>query len=547
MNNDDDAQRTVDWFNVAYVLTSAAVVAQLGWPLIIILWPLYYGQKALRNTPAVREWRNNLLTAANSRIPLLPGPKAVVPYTRSQSNVVSTRIPVPQEKTRTVDPYAHLPLWERVTKPYDTTPAPGRMNNPYGRNSKVSTDERQMTYLNQALKRLPPYFHYTQLPDELPSRLSVPIGIDAETMQVLWGDFDSDSDRARILHALIAGQTGAGKDAILRLWFTTLTLNNTPEEIQFVILDGKIDWLSQELASSVYMAIPPAGGIQIRKVDGKRVDCSKEKMAESLDWVFEEVERRSELLRKAGAINLNAYNAKMLAKGDKTLPMLFLIASDVGKAFDGDLGMLVELLIMKGRAFGIRMIISMQDPVGEGTGWRAQIGLVMSGYQQDPLHDHRIMGINVGRLVVRPSQLPNPEEDDIAKGLFIVRQGSKQAIVRTPHLPEEDWFNYIESNRFHKRWYDKSTQDTMLAELLNIPSGITRRLEPIAPQILELNPADVLTHDQIVLIAQLSLKRMTKTDIMVALGFTNQEVWDKKKKAVESVIIAARGQLKITK
>ncbi len=555
MNNDDRPQ--LDLVNVAFILTSIGIIASQGWAIVLILAPIYYGQKYLRSRPAAREWTGKMLTAPKEAFhKALPAPKVVTDPTKTlkTSTAIATQLQK-QENVRVVDPYAHLPFWDRVTKPYDSSTVIDTRNAiSVSKNGKVKTnvEDRQYHYLNYAMKRLPAYVHYTQLPETIPSRLSVPIGVDAQTGNLLWGDFDADSDQARILHALIAGQTGAGKDALLRLWFTTLTINNTPEQIQFVILDGKTDWLSNELAASVYMAVPPAGGIQLKKVNGKRVDLAHERMIESMDWVFDEIDRRGDLFRELGAININAYNDKARKLGKATLPMLFLIASDVGKAFDDELGMLVQNLIMKGRSYGIRMIISMQDPVGENTGWRAQIGLVMSGYQQDPLHDNRIMGMAVGRLIVRPSQLPNPEEEDIAKGLFVVRQGSRQYVVRTAHLPEEDWFAYIGSNRFFKKWYGKAEQDSLLNEMLFSEPKMTRRLQPIPPSIMAVraaepsirNPREILGKDQIVRIVALAKSGLTKTAIMEDLGFMNSEVWSVKVEAVEQVILSARGYIK---
>lgn len=554
MNNDENRPQ-LDYINVAYGLVSIGVIATYSWPMLFILVPLYYGQKYLRSTPAVREWGERILTTTRDRLPALPAPKgnnppAIKPLALSRgSTAISTSVRPPE--VRTVDPYAHMSFWDRVAKPYDPSSVVNSNVIEMTRSGRIksSVEDRQYSYLQQALKRLPPYIHYTQLPDTIPSRLSVPIGLDAQSSEVLWGDFDADSDKARILHAMIAGQTGSGKDALLRLWFTTLTLNNTPEQIQFVILDGKIDWMSDALAQSVYMAVPPAGGMEIVKRDGKRVDLAHDRMLESMDWVFDEIDRRSELLRRSGAVNLNDYNRKAARMGENQLPMLFLIASDVGKAFDGDLGMLVNQLIMKGRSYGIRLIISMQDPVGEDTGWRAQIGLVMSGYQQNPDHDRFIMGINKDRALVRPSQLPNPEEDDIARGLFVVRQGSKQYLVRTAHLPEEDWFAYIDSSRFFKKWYNKSEQDQFLNEMLfgEFPTPkATRRLEPIVPQPKKLvpKPTDVLTHEQIKHIAELAAGGLTKTLIMQTMGFMNSDIWANKVQAVEQVILATRGYIK---
>jgi hypothetical protein len=505
--------------NIIFIILIIGLVASYGWAVVFVVIPVWAIVKFIAGTPAMQAWSQRIVTpitdmTVSKKTEIQPLAKPI------QSPLV----------TRKLDPYEHLPFWDRVTKPIDT-------GSSIQRRGKIDDDDRQVSYLQRALRRLPSYLHYTQIPAP-PSKLSIPIGYDPDSQSIVWGDFDADSESQRILHALIAGQTGSGKDAELRLWFTILTMNNTPEEIQFIILDGKADWLSDALAQSAYMAIPPAGGMEIRKENGKRVDKAKERMLESMDWVFDEIERRSILMREAGAINLNAYNEKMMRRNHPILPMLFLIASDVGKSFDGDLGMLVNQLIMKGRAYGIRMIISMQNPVGEGTDWRSQIGLVMSGYQQNPDHDRYIMGIPKVRALVRPSQLPNPEEYDEAKGIFVVRMGSRQFLVKTPHLPEQDWFTYIESKRFVKRWYRRDEQESILTELLTGNTGITRRLIPVAPRI---DPRDVLTHDQIVKISQLAVKGHTKTHIMTELGFTSGTTWNAKKEAVESVIIATRG------
>jgi hypothetical protein len=116
--------------------------------------------------------------------------------------------------------------------------------------------------------------------------------------------------------------------------------------------------------------------------------------------------------------------------------------------------------------------------------------------------------------------------------------GSRQLIVKTPHLPEQDWFTYIESKRFVKRWYKRDEQDSILTDLLTAETGMTRRLIPVAPRI---DPKDVLTHDQIIKVSQLAVKGHTKTQIMNELGFTSGDTWRVKKEAVEAVIIATRG------
>lgn len=445
---------------------------------------------------------------------LLPGPK----------EQEQTEITLRQDKpidVRIVDAYESEPFWKRVTQPL-----PGQTVATVTKQTRKPMMSQQESNLYKQLKRLPPYVHYQQLPKP-PSRLSVPIGIEGIENHVVWGDFSSDGN---LIHALVAGQTGSGKDALLRLWFATLTIQNTPQDLQFVILDGKIDWLSPALAESAFMAIKPAGGINIKKVNGKRQNVAIESMAQNLDWIFEEIDRRSELMKKWGAVDL----ASLERRSGMHLPYIFVLASDVSDTFNNDLQMLVESLIARGRSYGIRLIISLQNPVGESTRWRSQIGLVMSGYQMNPDHDRYIMGMNVDRMLIRPSQLPNPEESDISKGLFVVRHGGTQHLVRTAHMPEEDWYKYIENILPKKR----DVEDTnLLSRLLLAPEEPPKNISSTQPKMR------ALTDKQIERIQELVFAGKNKTEIMLELGFSNGNVYREKSPAVSIIINATRRKL----
>lgn len=502
----------------AIVLTAAAYRAtgSLFWALII--FGVYWFIKSLRRSEIASKWRERVVLPPmlESAAPLLlPGPK-------EQELVFKQDKPI---DVRVVDAYETSPFWKRVTQPLDTDNTIGTAT-PRRTTQLMGTQAAQ---LQRALKRLPKYVSYSQLPNP-PSPLSVPIGIDSIDGNVLWGDFSSDGN---LIHALVAGQTGSGKDALLRLWFTTLTMCNKPSDLQFVILDGKIDWLSPALAESAYMAIAPAGGIKIEKRNGKRVNVAQEDMVGNLDWIFAEIEQRSILMTKVGAVDLAGYYKRTGVQ----LPYIFVLASDVGGEFANDLEMLIKTLIMRGRSYGIRLIISMQNPVGEDTKWRSQIGLVMSGYQQNPDHDRYIMGINVNNLLVRPSQLPNPDENAISKGLFVVRHGSTQHLVRTAHLPEEHWFKYIETTLPKKR--DVENQN-LLSSLL---AGEKTLKTPLAvqEQLHRQENIPALTTKQMELIRNWTLAGKNKTEIMQqGLGFTNGVIYAQKKDAVEIIINAVK-------
>lgn len=450
---------------------------------------------------------------------VLPGPREQ----EEQTLTIRQDKPIDVRVINDIDPFEDQPFWKRVTQPM-----PGQQvaTATVTKTARKPIMSQQEAFLHTSLKRLPAYVHYQQLPKP-PSKLSVPIGIESIDRNIVWGDFSSDGN---LIHALVAGQTGAGKDALLRLWFSTLTVQNTPQELQFVILDGKIDWLSPALAESAYMAIKPAGGIKLEKRNGKRVNVAQDDMAHNLDWIFDEIEHRSELFHACGAVDIAGYRKRT----GKNLPYIFVLATDVGGEFNDDLENLIKLLIMRGRSFGVRLIISMQNPVGENTKWRSQIGLTMSGYQQDPLHDNRIMGMSVERMLVRPSQLPNPEEDARSKGLFVVRHGNSQHLVRTAHMPEDHWFRYIEGVLTKKR--DVEDVD-LLTRLLTAPEPPKKTISSVQPTMR------VLTDPQIARIVQLTRAGKNKTEIMLALGFSNGDVYKAKSPAVGIIINATRRKM----
>lgn len=529
---------TVDVISLAAaIIATTSAFAATG----TLFWGVVYGavyglQHWIRRTDMARRFSQRITDdypkLENVAPLLLPGPKEqeVQEFSIRQDKPLDVRV------INDVDPYEDKPFWERATKPL---PGQQVLSGTTQQRKTTQFVNTQIAHLQRALKRLPKYVPFTALPTP-PSPLCVPVGIDSIDGTVLWGDFSSDGN---LIHALIAGQTGSGKDALLRLWFTTLTVYNKPNALQFVILDGKgVDWLSPELAASAYMAIKPAGGIDIRKVNGKWQNIEQEAMAGNLAWIFEELNRRGDLMNAIGAIDIAGYNRK----SDIKLPYIFVLASDVGDTFNNDLELLVKWLIARGRSYGVRLLISMQNPVGESTKWRSQIGLVMSGYQQNPDQDRYIMGINVDRLLVRPSQLPNPEENDISKGLFVVRHGSMQHLVRTAHMPEEDWFRYIKSVLPKKReWQDmqySNRNSDLLTHLLNAPEDTIHIPTRVKKQPVEVKKP-ILTQTQISTIAQCTQQGYGKTDIMQRLGFTNGLVYREKSHAVDIIIAAVKRKM----
>jgi hypothetical protein len=192
---------------------------------------------------------------------------------------------------------------------------------------------------------------------------------------------------------------------------------------------------------------------------------------------------------------------------------------------------------MKGRAYGVRMIMSMQNPVGEATKWRSQLGLVLTGHQANADHDRYVLGVNVDKMLYRPSMIPNPDENDISKGLFILRRGTAQHLIRTPHMPENDWFEYIETALRKK----PSEQDMLLESLLgfNTPPVVKPVVKPVAPK-------PIFTKKQLDTIVELASLGHTKTDIMVKMGLTNGDKYKITSPIVDKLIAKVKQKQQVS-
>lgn len=540
MTQEENTQVDINITDLAIGAGTIMAVANTGtgvWAIAGIV--SYYGYRWFFNLKPIREWIDRVrvkVPPTDIILPyLLPAPKD----DDNQPLMLGKNGMIDQRVMTNIDPYEGMSLWQRarqkpVTAQNTVTSTMLPSNNEMVLKKQGAAEQQQLAFAKKAFKTLPSYFSHDALP-EPPSKLAVPIGINYQ-QQVIWGDFSAqvnDHDTSRLLHVLVTGKTSSGKDSLIRLWYKMLTEHNTPAEVQFVIIDGKMDWLSPQVGNSPYMAIPPAGGTDFKKKEGKRIDCGAERMAESVDWVFEEIDRRNRIIVAAGAVDLVSYTRRT----GKSMPYLFIMAMDVGEQLNDDLGKLIKQLIMKGRSYGVRLIINMQNPVGEDTKWRSQIGAVITGHQQDPNHDNKILHIPVSRMVIRPSQLPDPEEYDAAKGLFILRQGSKQELLRAPHLPNEDWEDYLDdlSARFIPA---RSHKDDFLADLLEHADDFVKK--PVKKVII---PQNVLTKEQIKRIVQLTRAGVNKTDIMVDhLKFTGN--YNEKKDAVQMVIDIAKGKLR---
>ncbi len=174
-------------------------------------------------------------------------------------------------------------------------------------------------------------------------RLPIALGEDVRGKPVV-------TDLARMPHLLIAGATGTGKSVCINSIIGCLLLTHTPETLRLLMIDPKMVELTvyngtPHLLSPVVTDVDRAGGV--------------------LFWCIKEMERRYQLLNKAGVRDLERFNAYLRKLGEEILPYVVVIIdemADLMMAAPEEVEKHVIRLAQMARAVGIHMIIATQRP-----------------------------------------------------------------------------------------------------------------------------------------------------------------------------------------
>jgi len=150
-------------------------------------------------------------------------------------------------------------------------------------------------------------------------------------------------------HLLVAGATGSGKTVCLNMLLTGLLYQSSPDEVKFLMIDPKM--VELVLFNKIPHLVAPV------VTDAKRAGAA-------LHWAVQEMERRYQLLAKAGVRNIDAYNHK-LAQGPERLPYLVIVIDELA-----DLMMVasqgveeaITRLSQLSRAVGLHVILATQRP-----------------------------------------------------------------------------------------------------------------------------------------------------------------------------------------
>jgi S-DNA-T family DNA segregation ATPase FtsK/SpoIIIE len=156
------------------------------------------------------------------------------------------------------------------------------------------------------------------------------------------------ADLTRMPHLLIAGATGSGKTVCLNTIICCLLMNNTPNDIRFILIDPKRVELTQ------YNSIPHLATPVI-------IDTNKAIAA--LRWLLQEMDQRFHKFTTVGARHIQGYNKDR--QGNDKLPYLVLIIDELADlmmaGFDEVESSLCRLAQLA-RATGIHLVVATQRP-----------------------------------------------------------------------------------------------------------------------------------------------------------------------------------------
>ena len=174
-------------------------------------------------------------------------------------------------------------------------------------------------------------------------------------------------DLAKAPHLIVGGATGQGKTVCLQTIITSLLYKKRPSELKFVLMDEKmVEFPPYKNLLQHYLAAMPG---QETTDDIIVSDC--EKAISTLNALVAEMEKRYQLLQKAGCRNIEEYNDKFanhsLTGEDEHcfLPYIVVVIDEYGD-FVMQAGRQVETPIaritQKAHAVGMHMILSTQRP-----------------------------------------------------------------------------------------------------------------------------------------------------------------------------------------
>ena len=155
-------------------------------------------------------------------------------------------------------------------------------------------------------------------------------------------------------HGLVAGTTGSGKSELLQSYILSLSVNFSPEDISFFIIDYKGGGMA-----NLFRKLPHMVG-QISNLSGNQI-------RRAMISIKSESVRRQRIFNEYGVNNINQYRQMYTEGGtDIAIPHLVIVIDEFAELKKAEPDFMHELISIAqvGRSLGIHLILATQKPSG---------------------------------------------------------------------------------------------------------------------------------------------------------------------------------------
>ena len=155
------------------------------------------------------------------------------------------------------------------------------------------------------------------------------------------------ADIAKMPHILVAGATGSGKSVVIHSILISMLYKNSPATLRLILVDPK------RVELSAYAGLPHLISPVITE---------NKKAMGVFRWALSEMDRRYDVLQKAGNRDIKSYNA---SHKDEILPSILIVIdelADLMSTYGREVEGAIVRLAQMARATGIHLVLSTQRP-----------------------------------------------------------------------------------------------------------------------------------------------------------------------------------------
>ncbi len=158
---------------------------------------------------------------------------------------------------------------------------------------------------------------------------------------------------AKMVHLLIAGSTGSGKSVFMHNIILSLLYKSSPDDLKLIMIDPK------KVEFNRYNGIP--------HLLTPEVVSGSEKAINAFKWCVKEMERRYDLMSKAGYNNIEPYNKSELVKAGQfeKFPYIVIVVDELAEIMavnKKDVELCIQRLTQLARACGMHLVVATQRP-----------------------------------------------------------------------------------------------------------------------------------------------------------------------------------------